>query len=251
MENLRSMKKKKETLRKVQLELDEKHLPTLINALETYSRLRSGQIKMAMDAVYWDADLAYDEGQYIENVIRYVVFPPTAKREYDGHGSFYDQYNNEYDESGNLIKESEDWKKKKNRHHLDHPNCSFGVNCKEHSDGTEAWVIKKVLDQYLHYKRNNGYRRICDVSGDGASDWFGSKDIVHPKILNFDPSKAFPIPKKHWNMLDFFYEKKNFVAMWELYDKAFKKKPLPKGNSTEIKKIDDKWVVVVKEPYIS
>jgi hypothetical protein len=89
-----------------------------------------------------------------------------------------------------------------------------------------------------------------DVSGDGASDWFGSKDIVHPKILNFNPIKTFPIPKRYWNTLDVCYEKKDFGTMWEIYDKSFKKKPLPKGNSTEIKKVDNKWVAIVKEPYI-
>jgi hypothetical protein len=245
------VKKKKETPQKVILELDEKHLPTLINALETYSRLRSGQIKMALDAVYWDADLTYEEGQYIENNIRYVVFPRNIQREYDyDNEEYFDQYGNEYDKDGNIVEESEDWKRKKERHHLDHPNTSFGVNCKEHGDGTEAWVIKKVLDQYLHYKRNDGYRRVMDVSGDGARDWFDSKDIVHPKILNFDPSKIFPIPKRYWATLDFLFEKKDYSAMWEYVDKAFKKKPLPKGSSTEIKKVNDEWVVIVKEPYL-
>jgi hypothetical protein len=243
------MKKKKES-QKVLLELDEKHLPTLINALETYSRLRSGQIKMALDAAYWDADLTYEEGQYIENAIRSVVFPPNCIREYDGCGGFYDRYDNVYDEVGNLVEESEEWKLKKDRHHLDHPNTSFGVNCKEHGDGTEAWVIKKVLDQYLHYKRNDGYRKIMDVSGDGANGFFGSKDIAHPKILNFDPSKTFLIPKKYWIKLNILSETNEYKDMWEIVDKAFKKKPLPKGKSTEIKRVDEKWVVIVREPYI-
>jgi hypothetical protein len=244
------MKKKKETPQKVILELDEKHLPTLVSALETYSRLRSGQIKMALDAVYWDANLTYEECQYIENAVRYVVFPRNIQREYDcDYKEYHDQYGNEYDENGNIVEESEDWKRKKDRHHLDHPNTSFGVNCKEHGDGTEAWIIKKVLDQYLHYKWNDGYRNISDVSGDGARDWFGSKDIVHPKILNFDPSKTFPLPKRYWGALDSFYEKKDFMAMWDIVDKSFKKKPLPKGSSSEIKKVDDEWVVIVKEPY--
>jgi hypothetical protein len=244
------MKKKKETPQKVILELDEKHLPTLVNALETYSRLRSGQIKMALDAVYWDANLTYEECQYIENAVRYVVFPRNIQRDYDcDYKEYHDQYGNEYDENGNIVEESEDWKRKKDRHHLNSSNCSFGVNCKEHGDGTEAWIIKKVLDQYLHYKWNDGYRNVMDVSGDGARDWFGSKDIVHPKILNFDPSKTFPLPKRYWGALDSFYEKKDFMAMWDIVDKSFKKKPLPKGSSSEIKKVDDEWVVIVKEPY--
>jgi hypothetical protein len=245
------MKKKKETPQKVLLELDEKHLPTLVNALETYSRLRSGQIKMALDAVYWDANLTYEECQYIENHVRYFVFPHNIQREYNHeYEEYYDNYGNEYDKDGNIVNESEDWKRKKNRHHLDHPNTSFGINCKEHGDGTEAWIIKKVLDQYLHYKRNDGYRRMSDVSGDGAMKWAGSKDIEHPKILNFDPSKTFPLPKRYWPTLDFLFENKDYSAMWQCVDKAFKKKPLPKGSSSEIRKVNDKWVVIVKEPYI-
>jgi hypothetical protein len=244
------MKKKKETPQKVTIEFDGKHLPTLVNALETYSRLRSGQIGMAMDAVYWDADLTYEEALNIEHTIRYHVFPRNVQKEYDSEREeYFDQYNNTYDKEGNIVQESSEWERKKNRHHLDHNNQSFGVNCKEHGDGTEAWIIKKVLDQYLHYKRNDGYRRLLDVSGDGARDWFGSKDIVHPKILNFDPSKTFPIPNRYWNALDSFYEKKDFMAMWDIVDKAFKKKPLPKGSSSEIKKVDNEWVVIVKEPF--
>ena len=88
-----------------------------------------------------------------------------------------------------------------------------------------------------------------DVSGDGAYG-SGYKGTSPPKIVNFDPSKTFPVPKRCWNALDFLFEKKDYSAMWEYIDKSFKKKPLPKGNSSEIKKVDDSWVVIVKEPYI-
>jgi hypothetical protein len=37
--------------KKIQIEFDSKHLPVVINALETYSRLQSGQVSMAMDTV--------------------------------------------------------------------------------------------------------------------------------------------------------------------------------------------------------
>jgi hypothetical protein len=89
-----------------------------------------------------------------------------------------------------------------------------------------------------------------DVSGDGAKGFFGSKDIAHPKILNFDPSKTFLIPKKYWIKLNILSETNEYKDMWEIVDKAFKKKPLPKGKSTEIKRVDEKWVVIVREPYI-
>jgi len=82
--------KKSKTSNKVQIEFDEEHLGVLVAALETYSRLQSGQIKMALDTVYADRDISYDEGEYLENAVRYIAFPSNPKREYDGHGSFYD-----------------------------------------------------------------------------------------------------------------------------------------------------------------
>jgi hypothetical protein len=203
--------KKKETSQKVQIEFDEEHLHTLVQALETYSRLRSGQIGIALDNVYWDRDLDWNDKKDLETKVRNVVF--------------------------------------KNEELSENTNMSYGVGCPEMKDGTDAFIIRKVIDQYLHYKRNDGYRRVMDVSGDGAYG-FGYKGTPPPKILNFDTSKIFPLPKRYWNALDSFYEKKDFMAMWDIYDKVFKKKPLPKGKLSQIKKVDDKWVVIVKEPYI-
>jgi hypothetical protein len=204
------MKKKKES-QKVQIEFDEEHLYTLVHALEAYSRLRSGQIGMALGAAYWDKDLDWNDKKNLETTVRSIVF----KHE--------------------IISESS--------------NMSYGVGCSEMKDGTDAFIIRKVIDQYLHYKRNNGYRKIMDVSGDGAYG-SGYKGTPPPKIVNFDPSKTFSLPKRYWPTLDFLFENKDYSAMWGCVNKAFKKKPLPKGNSSEVKKVDDEWVVIVKEPYI-
>ena len=38
--------------------------------------------------------------------------------------------------------------------------------------------------------------------------------------------------------------------MWTIVDKTFQKNPLPKGKSSEIKKINEEWVVIVTEPYM-
>ena len=89
--------------KKIQIEFESEHLPILINALETYARLQSGQVGIAMDAVYADRNLSWDERNHIEGTIRYIAFPANPRREYDGHGGFYDQYQNEYDENGNII----------------------------------------------------------------------------------------------------------------------------------------------------
>jgi len=244
------MKKKKAESKKITIEFDEKHLTTLTTALQVYSRLRSGQIKMAVDSAFWDINLSYAEGQWIENVVRSIVFPPTPKREYDGHGGFYDQYNNEYDDTGAIIKEGEDWKNKKNRPHLDQPNTSFGVGCKELKDGTAAWEIKKVIEQYKHYQRNDGFRRICDVSGDGAMQ---ISDVPVPRILEsngyWKPQKSFIIPKRYQKYIDASMKIKKYSDVWSVVDKAFKKAPLPRGKASRIEKYDGSYYVVVEEPY--
>jgi hypothetical protein len=244
------MKKKKTESKKVLIEFDEKHLSTLTTALEVYSRLRSGQIKMAVDSAFYNINLSYKESQYIENAVRFIVFPSTPIREYDGHGGFYDQYSNEYNEEGSIINESAEWKTKKLRPHLDHPNSSFGVGCGEMKDGTVAWEIKKAIEQYQHYQRNDGMRRICDVSGDGAMQL---SEVPVPKIIEsngyWKPQKSFIIPKRYQKYIDASIKIEKYSDVWSVVDKAFKKTPLPRGKESRIEKYNDSYYVVVQEPY--
>lgn len=240
--------KKSKTSSKVQIEFDEEHLSVLVAALETYSRLQSGQIKMALDTVYADRDISYEDGQYLENAVRYIAFPSNPKKEYDGHGGFYDQYDNEYDESGNIVEESESWKKKKNFPHLDHANSSFGVGCPEMKSGTIAFEIKKVITQYLHYKRNDGYRNIMNVDGDGIINSYSG--VPAPKVVGFHPQKEFVIPKRYQEKAESLFQDKKYNELWKVVDKVFIKNPLPKGKSSRIVKNESgSWCVVVEEPY--
>jgi hypothetical protein len=246
--------KTKKAKKRIQIEFDEEHLPVLISALETYSRLQSGQISMAMDIVYADRNLSWDERQHIEGTIRYMAFPANPRREYDGHGGFYDQYNNEYDESGNIVEESDDWKSKKNRPHLDHANSSFGVGCPEMKGGTIAWEIKKAIEEYLHYQRNEGYRDM-GVDGDGVLNISGipNAKVLDPIILSnfkyWEPKKAFRISQKYQDKVDNLIKNKNYKLVWDVVNKAFKKKPLPKGASYNIEEVSGTYYVVVDKPY--
>ena len=241
------MKNKKADSKKVAIEFDEKHLSTLVTALEVYSRLQSGQIKMAIDTAYADRLISYEESQYIENAIRLIAFPPLPKREYDGHGGFYDQYNNVYDENGSIVEESSEWKSKKNSPHLDHPNSSFGVGCKEMKDGTVAFEIKKAIEQYMHYQRNAGFRKVMDVSGDGAIQF---SDIPPPKVLNWKPEKSFKISGRFQKRIENAIEQKNYNKAWDVVNKAFETKPLPRGKTSKIQKTQDgSYHVIVEEPY--
>ena len=236
--------------KRIQVEFERQHLLVLISALETYSRLQSGQIKMAMDEVFWDRGFKYEEGQYLENVIRSIAFPPNAKREYDGHGGFYDQYNNVYNENGEIIEESEEWKNKKIRPHLDHPNSSFGVGCKEMLRGTIAWEIKKAIEQFLHYERNDGYRDM-GVDGDGVLNISNIPDakIIDPETKNYwIPEKWFLIPKRYQEKVKEAIFVKDYDVAWKFANKA-----LPKDNSISgNKRIGQKesvYYLVVEKPY--
>jgi len=235
--------------KKVQIEFDSEHLPVLINALETYSRLQSGQVGMAMDVVYADRWLSWDEREHMEKTVRFIAFPPNMDRKYDGHGGFFDQYDNEYDEKGNIVKESDQWNFKKKRPHLDHPNSSFGVGCPEMKQGTIAWEIKKAIQEYLHYERNGGYRDM-GVDGDGVLNISG---IPNVKILDhihgyWKPQKAFRIPQRYQDKITKMLDAKEYKGIWEVVEKAFKKNPLPQGSCFRIEQVSGTNYVVVEKP---
>jgi hypothetical protein len=212
------MKKKKEQSKKISIEFDEKHLGTLATALEVYSRLRSGQIKMAMDTAFWDKDLTYQDGEVLESMVRTIVFH-------------------------------------KEEELMENRNCYYGIGCEKMKDGTVAWEIKKTIDQYLHYQRNDGYRQICDVSGNGA---FQSSEVPMPKIIEpsrmlsefayWKPQKEFRIPQRYQDRVDKAMKSKNFTLVWELVDKAFKN-TLPKGSSSKVQEVAGTYYVVITEPY--
>jgi hypothetical protein len=207
------MKKKTTESKKVSIEFDEKHLSTLTTALEVYSRLRGGQIKFAFDNAFWDKDLSYQDGEVLESFVRTIVF-------------------------------HKDELLMKNR------NAYYGIGCKEMKDGDVAWEIKKTIEQYQHYQRNDGFRRICDVSGDGAMQ---ISEVPVPKIIDsngyWKPQKSFIIPKRYQKYIDASMKIEKYSDVWSVVDKAFKKKPLPKGTLSRIEKYDDSYYVVVEEPY--
>ena len=105
--------------KKVAIQFDEEHLHTIATAMEVYSRLRSGQIKFAFDAAFCDKDLTYSDSEAIESFVRTFVF-------------------------------------RNDEHIINNRNAYYGVGCEEMKDGTVAWEIKKTVEQYLHYERNDG-----------------------------------------------------------------------------------------------
>ena len=245
------MKTSKTVSKKIQVEFDAEHLPVIISALETYSRLQSGQISIAIDEVYADRWLTHDERNHMENTIRYAAFPMNPKREYDGHGGFYDQYNNIYDENGSIVEESEEWKQKKARPHLNHANSSFGVGCKEMTRGTIAWEIKKALQEYLHYERNDGYRDM-GVDGDGVLNISGvpSAKVIDPETKKYwKPIKKVKIPQRYQQKIKQLVQNKQYSEVWNVINKGFKRTPLPQGSQYAIEEEAGTFFVIIEKPF--
>ena len=207
------MKKKTTESKKVSIEFDERHLSTLSTALEVYSRLRGGQIKLALENGFWDKNLTYEDGEVLESFVRTIVF-------------------------------------REDKFLMENRNAYYGIGCKEMKDGDVAWEIKKVIEQYKHYQRNDGLRRICDVSGDGAMQ---ISEVPLPKIIDsngyWKPQKSFIIPKRYQKYIDASMKIEKYSDVWSVVDKAFKKSPLPRGKASRIEKYEGIYYVVVEEPY--
>jgi len=212
------MKTKQIKSEKVSIEFDERHLSTLTTALEIYSRLRSGQIKIAMETAFWDKDLTYNDCDVIESFVRTLVF-------------------------------------RKEEEILNNRNSYYGVGCLHMKDGTVAWEIKKVIEQYQHYQQNDGYRHICNVSGDGPLEISG---IPAPKVIDpilsrtsgyWKPEMKFRIPQRKQESMENAMKNKDYEKAWDIVYSSFKKKPLPSGNKTRIEEVAGTYYVIVEEPY--
>jgi hypothetical protein len=103
----------------ITIKLQPEHIDTLIKALETYSRLRSGQIDMALDQAFWDKPNTWAEKKEINALVRDKMF------------------------AGEPLQT--------------HPNMGYGIGDPRLKDGTLAYEIKKTLEHYLHFQRHNGY----------------------------------------------------------------------------------------------
>lgn len=67
--------KKKQPSKRIRVEFEKEHLNVIVAAVRVYSRLRSGQIGMALDEAYYDRNLSWDEREYLEARVRHIAFP--------------------------------------------------------------------------------------------------------------------------------------------------------------------------------
>lgn len=193
----------------VVVEFQEEHLNVIIRALETYQRLKLGQIDYAFEEAFgWELDR--DKVQSIHNYARQLMFEGT------------DMANN--------------------------PNVSWGIyNQEKVGDATLGYEVQKVLRRYKAFQRNDGwadYGRDFDqpythtkVPLPVVQNFIDYKLFKIPKKLwkKIDSAKAL----EKW-------DRAVWEDVWNSIDKAMPK--LPKGTKSELYEWCSGWYVKVTDP---
>lgn len=202
----------------------DEHLKIILRALEVYSRLRSGQIKIAMEEAYPEYMLTWDEADSIEKFVRKIIFPETPVLKNDGHGGFYDQYGNSYDEEGRRDSE-ESWEEKcrKKRPELEGSNSYFGVG-HDHmieNGGTLSYEIFSTIRQFLALRDNDGYHGF----GVNFYDPLNLTGKPFPEIEGFEREKQFVVKGRAIvSKLEKLQESKKWNEFWDEIGKYLKNK---------------------------
>jgi hypothetical protein len=207
-----------------------KHLKLIRDAVEMYSRLRSGQIDTALDIVYLDKFLCPEEKQLISSVVIDTVFP--SKRKFENIS--------EFDKNSYPINLA-----------IKRPALEgtqfFSVSSKEIGRGGMAYEIQKTLDQFLAVHFNNGFFNPVFRQFD---DPCKVSDEPLPEIVGFKKTKEFYIEDPEINL----EIHKNFLnklpeKVWKIVDEYFQGS-LPQGESSQIcyDNSSSKYYVEVRKP---
>jgi hypothetical protein len=217
----------------------------MMTALEVYSRLRAGQIRIAIDEAFRDMHLSWKELESIEEFVRDILYPKPVELKYDGHGGYYDQYGCTYDENG--VRDTEVTWEEKERLKRSQLHGNYGV-CHEEmikSGGTLAYEIYSTLRQYVSLKNNDGYEGV----GVNYRSPLQITEVTLPVIEGFTAEKHFPIKGKSIvDKLDKAQETKDYSKVWEVVGEYLKRKyPELEGYSqARIEKEENHYVVIVK-----
>jgi hypothetical protein len=227
------------------IEFTDEHLRVMMTALEVYSRLRAGQIRIAIDEAFRDMHLSWKELESIEEFVRDILYPKPVELKYDGHGGYYDQYGCTYDENG--VRDTEVTLEEKERLKRSQLHGNYGV-CHEEmikSGGTLAYEIYSTLRQYVSLKNNDGYEGV----GVNYRSPLQITEVTLPVIEGFTAEKHFPIKGKSIvDKLDKAQETKDYSKVWEVVGEYLKRKyPELEGYSqARIEKEENHYVVIVK-----
>jgi hypothetical protein len=229
------------------IEFSDEHLRVMMTALEVYSRLRAGQIRIAMDEAFRDMSLSWKELESIEKFVRGILYPEPVELKYDGHGGYYDQYGRTYGEDGEMDDTQMSWEDKE-RLKRSELHGNYGVCHKEmiKSGGTLAYEIYSTLRQYVSLKNNDGYEAV----GVNYLDPLQITEVPLPRIEGFTAEKRFPIKdKKTVVKLENAMElHKDFSKCWEIVGEYLKNKypELDDYSQARIERKDNHYVVIVK-----
>ena len=200
----------------------DKQLKVIETALEVLVRMRLGQFDMAIEEAFPELFFSWNESQNLKKEIRSIVFPEKANLVYDGHGGYYDQYGNTYDENRNLNSEIDleikEILKRAEKHSLHNGlNQSYGIgNEAIGEDAKIAYEIRQTLRQYRSVKENDGYFNSWNVCYDDA---LKLTQEPLPEIEGFVKEKVFPVYDEKINQQIFKeYAKLNWPKMWELIE---------------------------------
>jgi hypothetical protein len=103
------------------LKLKDEHINVLMNALEAYSRAKTGQFDMMLEAIFPEKawEMSRDERDALSVILRKYFIDDDLTQ--------------------------------KNK------NASLGIYNEKTGDGKMAWTIKKILDEYRSVKNNHGF----------------------------------------------------------------------------------------------
>lgn len=183
------------------LEVTEKQLEIIRDALEVYSRCKMGQFQIAMQTMFPNLWLNYSVAEDIEKYIRKTCNEAAQKR------------------LNSVPFPLED-------------NASWGIGHENVGDGTEAYVIMQVIRQFLSVKRNDGWFTYRTDSDDPLE--YVSGDHI-PKIEGFDKSKCFYIENEQKAAEAVkLYKRKKFPELWALIDETIKPREKYSGSLLKI-----------------
>lgn len=128
----------------MKVEIDDKALQIISSALEIYTRMQTGQFKIALEEAFpkkcWDVD--YEDLNRLEHEIQKLVIPdlvdsPPKERDCG-----------DIDDDGCATYKKEPVTFPRNKY--------YGI-FQTDEDNQTAWSIKKAIDEYLSVKSNDGY----------------------------------------------------------------------------------------------
>lgn len=166
----------REVQKTLTMEFTDEQLGVVYKALEAYSRFRIGQFGTGFEAVF-NTWLDLDDKNLIDEFLRRFYF--------------------------------------KDKEELKQPNTSFGIYSLEAGDGTLAFHISKVIDEYRSVKNNHGYWG-THRGFDGA---LYNDNVPKTNFENYiDYTIDDPITCEELNG---YYENEQYDKIWNIFDKAF------------------------------